>query len=64
MSFFVLEKSRTARFENLNAARMSAAGYGSTEPNKYFSSYREEKCNQIWPVPALITEIYSMHGDV
>jgi len=27
-----------ARFEKLNAARMSAAGEGWTEPNLYFSS--------------------------
>jgi len=32
------------RFEHLNAARVSAAGDGSTEPHNNFSSYQEEKC--------------------
>jgi len=39
-----------ARFEKLNAARMSAAREGSTERNNYFC--HRQKCNQIWPVPS------------
>ena len=38
--FFILNE----RFEHLNAARMSAAGDGLTEPHNNFSSYREEEC--------------------
>ena len=45
------------RFEKLNAARMSAACEGLTEQHNNFSSHREEKCNQIWPVPPPIQEI-------
>ena len=31
--------------------RWTVAADGSTEANNNFSSHREEKCKQIWPVP-------------
>ena len=36
-------------FEQLNAARVSAAGEGWTEPNLYFLSCCERKCKRIRP---------------
>ena len=54
VSFFAVEKDR---FEDLNAARMSAAREGSTERYHNFSSHREENCKQIWPVPDTLTDI-------
>lgn len=56
---FVLGRCR-AGFEYLNAARVGAAREGSTERHFNFSSHREEKFKQIWPVspkppsPALV----------
>ena len=39
------------RFEELDATvRWNVAADGLTEANINFSSRREEKCNQIWPV--------------
>ena len=36
------------RFERLNAARISAAGEGWTEPILYFRLGTRRKCKQIW----------------
>ena len=46
------------RFEDINATvRWTVAADGSTEAKLNFSSHREEKCKQIWPVLLLAQEI-------
>ena len=61
MCFFFLKKSRTDRFEKLNAARMSAACEGSTEQHIYFFFPQERKnANKSgrYLCPQVISKVY------